>query len=126
MPTWCYKGAKKFHYYRCSKTQKNMVDDCKIKNISASVVEHEVFMSFSKTLNNEFFLQSLAADCNLSVEQLRGPAKALAEDVMRMTDAQRKRVAEQMFRQVEIRRDGVDLILWGEGLVRYFTKGIKK
>ena len=74
----------------------------------------------------EFFLQSLAADCNLSVEQLRGPAKALAEDVMRMTDAQLKRVAEQMFRQVEIRRDGVDLILWGQGLVRYFTKGIKK
>lgn len=126
VPTWCYKGTKKFHYYRCSKTQKNMVDDCKIKNISASVVEHEVFMSFSKTLNNEFFLQSLAADCNLSVEQLRGPAKALAEDVMRMTDAQLKRVAEQMFRQVEIRRDGVDLILWGQGLVRYFTKGIKK
>lgn len=123
VPTWCYKGKKRFHYYRCNKTHKNLTEDCQLKNISASSVEEEVFTAFSKTLRDEFFLSSIAFDCDMSIEQIRGQARELAEDVLTMTDAQRKRIAEHMFRRVEAKRDSVDLILRVEGIIRYFKKG---
>lgn len=123
VPTWCYKGKKRFHYYRCSKTHKNLVNDCQLKNIGAGAVEQEVFKAFSKTLQDEIFLQSLSIQCDLSVEQIRGQANELSEDVLNMTDAQRKRIAEKMFRRVDVKRDSIDLVLRSEGLIRFFKKG---
>ena len=40
-----------------------------------------------------------------------------------MTDAQRKRIAEKMFRRVDVKRDSIDLVLRSEGLIRFFKKG---
>ena len=85
-----------------------------------------MFKGLSKALQDEFLLQALTIDCNMTIGQLRNYAKELVEDIETMTDSERKRIAEQFIRRADIKRDGVDLVLRGSGLIRYFKKGIGK
>lgn len=123
IPTWGYKGKQRYHYYRCDKTHKHINEDCLLKNLNSEVIEREVFAALGRILKDEFFLQSVGFDCDLAVDQIRAKADELSRSLPTMTDAERKRVAQQLIRRVEAKREGVDIVLRGDGFIRLFRKG---
>lgn len=123
VPTFCTKNGKRtFHYYRCDRYHKHLDENCKLKNISASAIEGPVFDLIGRLITNEYFLQLVAAD-ELQLEKLRRLGADKARFIGMMTNSERHRLVQLFIRKVSVRKDGIDIVVRGDGFKNLMGKG---
>ena len=120
-----YSGKKKdgklvFHYYRCMATHKHKTETCELKNISGAAIEEPVFNLIERLITNEYFL-SLVADPG-EVAELRELASRKAGIIRSMTKSELSRLAQVFIREVKVRKDGIDIIVRGDGFKKLIGK----
>ena len=123
IPTYSGKhipGRKTFHYYRCDATHKHKTETCELKNISGAAIEEPVFNLIEKLITNEYFL-SLVADSG-EIAELRELAGRKAGIISSMTKGELGRLAQLFIREVKVRKDGIDIIVRGDGFKKLMGK----
>ena len=123
IPTYSGKridGRKTFHYYRCDATHKHNTESCQLKNISGAAIEEPVFNLIEKLITNEYFL-SLVAD-PAEVAELRELAGRKAGIIQSMTKGELRRLAQLFIREITVRKDGIDIIVRGDGFKKLMGK----
>ena len=126
VPTFCSKDGKAtFHYYRCDRTHKHLSETCRLKNISAAAIEAPVFNLIERLITNEYFLQLVASD-EKELEMLRQLGKVKARLVSIMTSSERRRLVQLFIRRVDVRTDGIDIVVRGDGFKNLMGKTSEK
>ena len=126
VPTYCTKnGNRTFHYYRCDATHKHLTDGCKLKNISATAIEGPVFDLIGRLITNEYFLQLMAVDKE-QLEKLRMLGADKAKFIGMMTNSERHRLVQLFVRNITVRREGIDILVRGDGFKNLMGKGETK
>ena len=123
IPTYSGKrkeGKRVFHYYRCDATHKHNTESCQLKNISGAAIEEPVFNFIERLITNEYFL-SLVADPG-EVAELRELAGKKAGIIHSMTKAEIARLARVFIREVKVRKDGIEMIVRGDGFKKLMGK----
>lgn len=123
VPTYCTnRGKRTFHYYRCDKTHKHQSENCRLKNISAAAIEGPVFDLIGRLITNEYFLQLVAADDD-QLERLRRLGADKAKFIGMMTNIERHRLVQLFIKSIAVRRDGLEIIVHGDGFKKLMGKG---
>ena len=119
VPTFCSKnGERTFHYYRCDRTHKHLSETCELKNISASAIETVVFEQIGNILTNEYYLQLAAGEDAMTLAQMRQFGLDKQKQIAAMTTLERQRLIELFIKRIDVKRDGVDIIVRHDGLIR--------
>ena len=114
VPTYCTKNGKHtFTYYRCEKYHKRVTEGCPIRNISSSAIEAPVFNLIERMITSEYFIQLVAEDPE-QIELLRQIGKHKAQFIQMMTTTERRRLIELFVRKVEVRADGIQVVVRGD------------
>ena len=106
-------GAE-FRYYRCIKHHKHLTENCLLKTLSEAAIEPAVFDIVGRLMTNEVFLQLVAGDKN-DLEYLRSLGSAKSELLQRMTSSEKRRILEMFVNYIEVRRDGISLVVKEDG-----------
>ena len=123
VPTFCTKNGKHtFHYYRCAKTHKHITENCQLKNISAAAIEAPVFELIEKLITNEYFLQLVASDPE-QLNTIRALGRNKAKLIEAMTSVERQRLVHLFIREINVKRDGIDIRVRGDGFKNLMGKG---
>ena len=123
VPSFGSNGQKRYYYYRCEKTHKHLTEECQLKTISADIIEDEVFKVIGDIITNEFFIQTISLDGNFSVQEAQSFAAAVFKRVKTMTKMEKQRFVQLFLRKIEVRRDGIDIIVRPEGFKNLLEKG---
>ena len=115
VPTFTGKEGQEFRYYRCVKHHKHMTDNCWLKTISAEGIETPVFEAIARLLTDEVFLQ-LASEDRIDMGRNRALGVTVAERIHRMTQAEKRRIAEKFLRYVEVTKEGFSIVVRDDGL----------
>ena len=123
IPTYSGKkvpGRGTFHYYRCNNTHKHVTEVCQLKNISGAAIEEPIFNLVEKLITNEYFL-NLVSDPE-EVAELRKLAANKVSLIKTMTRVELRRLAQIFIREVKVRKDGIDLVVRGDGFKKLMGK----
>ncbi len=123
IPTYSGKkvpGRGTFHYYRCNNTHKHVTEECQLKNISGAAIEEPIFNLVEKLITNEYFL-NLVSDPE-EVAELRKLAANKVSLIKTMTRVELRRLAQIFIREVKVRKDGIDLVVRGDGFKKLMGK----
>ena len=123
VPSFGSNGQKRSYYYRCEKTHKHLTEECQLKTISADIIEDEVFKVIGDIITNEFFIQTISLDGNFSVQEAQSFAAAVFKRVKTMTKMEKQRFVQLFLRKIEVRRDGIDIIVRPDGFKNLLEKG---
>ena len=123
VPSFGSNGQKRYYYYRCEKTHKHLTEECQLKTISADIIEDEVFKVIGDIITNEFFIQTISLDGNFSVQEAQSFAAAVFKRVKTMTKMEKQRFVQLFLRKIEVRRDGIDIIVRPDGFKNLLEKG---
>ena len=93
----------------------HMTDNCRLKTISAEGIETPVFEAIARLLTDEVFLQ-LASEDRIDMGRNRALGVTVAERIHRMTQAEKRRIAEKFLRYVEVTKEGVSIVVRDDGL----------
>lgn len=113
-------GHSNFHYYRCDNTHKHVTEDCPLKNISGAAIEEPIFNLVERLITNEHFL-NLVSDPE-EVAELRKLAENKVGLIKTMTRVELRRLAQLFIREVRVRKDGIDLVVRGDGFKKLMGK----
>ena len=123
IPTYSGKkvpGRGTFHYYRCNNTHKHVTEESQLKNISGAAIEEPIFNLVEKLITNEYFL-NLVSDPE-EVAELRKLAANKVSLIKTMTRVELRRLAQIFIREVKVRKDGIDLVVRGDGFKKLMGK----
>ena len=123
VPTYSGKkrpGHSNFHYYRCNNTHKHVTEECPLKNISGAAIEEPIFNLVEKLITNEYFLNLVSNP--EEVAELRKLAENKVSLIKTMTRVELRRLAQLFIREVTVRKDGIDLIVRGDGFKKLMGK----
>lgn len=82
-----------------------------------------MFKVIGDIITNEFFIQTISLDGNFSVQEAQSFAAAVFKRVKTMTKMEKQRFVQLFLRKIEVRRDGIDIIVRPDGFKNLLEKG---